>query len=247
MSVFPTSTQLSTLSSLPTQPQHLKNSDLRIAPPTTEQREYLQQQQIREAKRSLEIYFTHDDTIKRMNQVTHQHRKCVMSLKTSNSSIGSAAWFMWLWGQLSVVDRFDFNLKISQMLGVRPHDFFVQIFERNECPVIFYIESILQPLAERTFKTIERPEAKYLKSVSVMSQAFTVLHNPSQYKEQYRDFLREAYDVPANHRNLMMPLSTSTKLSTLSSLLTQLQDLTTHITSLHVQPLAISYSDTGSA
>ena len=64
-----------------------------------------------------------------------------MTLDSPDSSTGSAAWFMQLWNQLSRDDRQDFQSKIAQMLGVRPHDFFVQIFERNECPVIFYLLS----------------------------------------------------------------------------------------------------------
>ena len=226
MSVFPTSTQISTLSSLPTQPQHLKNSDLRIAPATPAQRQYIRDLGVLQAKRELEAYVTHNEFIKRMNQVTHHHRKCVTALDSSNSSTGSAAWFMQLWNQLSFDDELDFQSKIEEMLGVRPHDFCVDVTRRSECPVIFFLFSILNPLVERTFKRIQlSPANGYPEHVSVWQQAFTVLHNPSAHKEQYRDFLSEAYDLPTNHRSLMMPLSTSTKLSTLSSLLTQLQDL----------------------
>jgi hypothetical protein len=87
MSMLPTSTQLSTLSSVPTQIQHLNNSDLRVLPATPEQ---IQDWERREAKRELETYFTYSyGKIKSMNQVTHHHKKCVMTLQSSGSSIGN--------------------------------------------------------------------------------------------------------------------------------------------------------------
>lgn len=126
MSVLSTSTQLSTLSSSPTQIQHLNHSDLSILPATPQQRQYIQNWERRQGKRELEIYFTYNNgEIKTMNQVTHHHKKCVMTLQSSGSSTGSAAWFVPLWNQLSSDDRTDFQSNTGQMLGSTRNDFFV--------------------------------------------------------------------------------------------------------------------------
>jgi hypothetical protein len=224
--MLPTSTKLSTLSSVPTQLQHLNNSDLRIAPATPEQIQYMRDAGSREAKRSLLTFFTHSNhNIKKMNRIKHHHRKCVMTL-SSGSSVGEAGWFIQLWDESNRNDRADFVSNIGQMVGVGPTDFCVDVFTGPECPVIFYLLSILQPLVQRTFKPIQLPSSnRHPDIVGVWHQALDVLHNPSAHKDKYRDFLAEAYDMPANHKNLMMQLSTSMKLSTLSNLLTQLQDL----------------------
>lgn len=180
----------------------------------------------REAKRSLLTYFTHSNhNIKKMNRINHHHRKCVMTL-TSGSSVGNAGWFIQLWNELNMNDRADFVSSIGQMLGVGPTDFCVDVLIGSECPVIFYLLSILEPLTKMTFKAIWHISSTgRSKFEGVWEQAFIVLHNPSVHKDKYRDFLSKAYDMPANHRNLMMQPSTPTKLSTLSDLLTKLQGL----------------------
>ena len=179
--------------------------------------------------RSLQKYFTDSNAeMKRMNRVTYHSRKCVMSLQNSDSSTGSAAWFMKLWAPLSFQQKQEVQRNIEQTQPFEKGDFHVSVRPGNECPVVFYLLFVLQPLVLRTFTAHHTPSMNAYPIVhDHWQQALHVLHNPSLGNNEYRDFISLAYDkyVDFGDPLLRMPLSASTKLSALSDLLTQLQGL----------------------
>jgi len=189
------------------------------------------------ARMALEMYFIHDNTgdgnreMQRMNHVNNHYRKCVMTLRSSDSERGSAAWFTRLWISMQSDDQDAFELNVEQKYLFRQGDFHVSRGTHSECPVIFYLYSVLNPLVLRTFSThatvIHESALGILRSPqSRWTQAHHVLHNPSLGHNEYRSFLDEAYDAPENRGNPLLRMSlTATTNPTLSSLLTQLQAL----------------------
>lgn len=146
-----------------------------------------------------------------------------MNLQSSDSSKGSAAWFAPLWRILLPDDEEKFELHIEQSLGLSEGDFCGDVRAGSECVVIFYIVSILEPLVHRSFDDIKRPSVnEYPNIYSTWQRALDVLHNPSSDDDKYRIFQCFAYDDECEHGG--QSLTTSTKFSALSSLLTQLQD-----------------------
>ena len=212
------------------------------------------------ARLELEGYFIHGNTgdgnreMQRMNHVNNHYRKCVMTLQSSDSSnsyLGSAAWFTRQWQSLLRTDKDAFKSNIEQKYLLEEGDFHVDMdlsqgdsqamqyhvgrefnIKRDtqcECPVIFYLLSVLEPLVLRTFHghVAVNPHSTFHHRESPWQQALYVLHNPSFGHNEYRSFLDEAHDAPENRGNpfLMRPLTATANLSALSSLLTQLRAL----------------------
>ena len=170
-----------------------------------------------------------------------------MTLQSANSSTGSAAWFMKLWRQLSPRQKIEFRSNIEQTQRFEKGDFQVSVREKNECPVVFYLVWTLEPLVLKTFHAHRRPSVNQYPIVdSPWRQALFVLHNPSFGNNEYRNFICLAYDeyIDFGDPLLRMPLTTSTKLCELSSLLTQLQHLNnSDLRLLHECPEQIQYRE----
>jgi hypothetical protein len=171
----------------------------------------------------LKNYFTEEfvrnnSEMQRMNRVTNHYKKCVMTLE-------NPAWFVQLWVKMSFEHMKLFQSHIEEILGLSQKDFYVDVQTNKECPVIFYVKSTLEPLILRTFHTHEFIVASRTIAETPLYQALHVLHNPSLGQNEYRSFINEAYDAPENRGNplLMMPLTTTTNLSALSTLLAQLR------------------------
>ncbi len=180
-------------------------------------------QKSRDAMRQLETYFLRSKSeLRTLNQVKYHSRKCVVHLHSSHSNIGSASWFLSLWKHVLLEHQREFKSHIEQELGFKKGDFYINVWIFSEFPVIFYLNSILKPIVFRTFHANPDPNIG-----QPMYQALGVLHQPSFGNNEYRDFISIVYDEYIDFGNplLRTRLSTSTKLSTLSDLLTKLQGL----------------------
>jgi hypothetical protein len=172
--------------------------------------------------RQLETYLLRSKSeLRTLGQVKYHSRKCAVNLPSSHSNIGSASWFLSLWDDVLPRHQLEFRSHIQEKLGFQKGDFFINVWIFSECPVIFYLKSILQPLVDRRFQPHPNPIG------DPMYQALGVLHQPSFSNNEYRDFISIVYDKYIDFGNplLRARLSTSTKLSTLSDLLTKLQGL----------------------
>ena len=183
-----------------------------------------------EALHLLKTYFTADTSeMQRMNRVTNHYRKCVMTLQSSDSERGSTSWFSQMWQSLLRSDKAAFQSHIERKYLLKEGDFYVDFFIQSqcECPVIFYLFSVLDPLVQRTFRyrVTVNPHSNFPEPESTWHQALNVLHNPSLGHNEYRAFIGEAHDAPENRGNplLMMPLTATANLSALSTLLAQLR------------------------
>jgi hypothetical protein len=115
-------------------------------------------------RRELETYFIHNNTgdglreLKRMNHVNNHYRKCVMTLQSP--WLGGTRWFTKLWNSMVKDDEGHFCRDIEYNYGFNKGDFHVDIATFDECPVIFYLFSVLEPLVLRTF-TPHATETQY--------------------------------------------------------------------------------------
>jgi hypothetical protein len=167
------------------------------------------------AHRGLEKYFIHDNTgdglreMKRMNHVNNHYRKCVMTLQSP--WLGGTRWFMKLWDSMVRDDQNHFCRDIEQNYDFKEGDFYVEIATFDECPVIFYLLSVLEPLVLRTFKEHHIPSVNGIHAIEhPWHQVQGVLHNPSLGNNEYRAFLDEAYDALEDWGDplLRMPVKT---------------------------------------
>lgn len=155
-------------------------------------------------------YFRSNAEFQRMNRITYQYGKCVMTLPLGyQGREGTTAWFLQLWKQMPDRYKRDFEIAMSEMLPFsmpamhglpRRHEFRVDVLEAPsaEHVVIFYIMSGLERLAAETFQWHQQR--------SPFVQALALLHSPHP---EYRAFTAKAYDLEVEYgdRRLMMRLS----------------------------------------
>lgn len=196
------------LSSLLTQLQALNSSDLRLLPETPEQRQHrqwldrrevleLREQKAQQAFRAWRPNFINSNSeLHRMNKVTHHSRKCVMDLQSDGT------WFAQVWLYLSDAERDAFVSYIEGRLGLQEGDFRVDVKTPSECPVIFYLASVLKPLILSCFKPLPVgpptiPNNQHTESWhqdQAFAQAFAVLHSGFAQKGASQAFVVAAYD-----------------------------------------------------
>ena len=147
----------------------------------------------------------HVTDIMTMNTRKYRHTKCVATTEPEQGvsradiefplsitarivapevpSEGTKQWFLHRWAQLLPTDQEKFRIYMSGMLKLTdPLDFCVDVDEREGVTtvVIFYINSVLTPLAQR-----------YFRDADSMQQALTVLHRPDT---EYMAFRDDAFD-----------------------------------------------------
>ena len=148
------------------------------------------------ARQELQAYFISDMNttsgtrlLNRMRDDSGKIVKCVVTLRSSDSDTGSAAWFTRLWESMLHSDKGAFETDIELKYDFNPGDFHVSWSMFGQNPIIFYLKSVLEPLVFKYFQSPEIPNP--------WREATDLLHNTHNQtkKPQYVDFLREAFGV----------------------------------------------------
>ena len=146
------------------------------------------------------------EAIMTMNTLKYRHTKCVATTEPEQGvsragtdfhlviaprlvrpevpSDGTSQWFLYRWRKLLPPDQDKFRSYMSGVLKLTdPLDFCVDVDEREgvTTAVIFYINSVLTPLAQRYFKSNAEP----------LQQALAHLHRPDA---EYMAFRDDAFD-----------------------------------------------------
>ena len=120
----------------------------------------------------LKAYFKDNVTLNRMNKTERGNTKCVMCLSNRQQVRGYEAWFLLRWDVLNDTQQYDFRCFVGRMLNLDPPSlFFVDVRRGSPRVVIFYIQPLLQTLAEKWF--YPRPAHRYR-----LEDALNVLHDP---------------------------------------------------------------------
>ena len=145
-----------------------------------------------------------------MNTRKYRHTKCVATTEREQGVVrantehplliaasivapdvpseGTEQWFLYRWAQLLPQDKENFRSYMSGALNLTdPLDFCVDVDERAgvQTVVIFYINSVLTPLAQQ-----------YFRNVDSLQQALAVLHRPDT---EYMAFWYDAVDHHEEH------------------------------------------------
>lgn len=166
-------------------------------------------------------YFRDNQEFQRMNKITYQYQKCVMTLpsESKGNEEGTTSWFLKLDKRLSWDDRFTFQPKMSNMLGcTRKTDFAVSVCKGSTHPVVFYIASILKKLALETFSPYHHQRTQAMDHREPFWHALHILHDPHP---EYRAFTIKTYDLYEEYL-IDSKLNTRTPTLDLSTLLAKL-------------------------
>ena len=120
----------------------------------------------------LKSYFKDNATFNRMNKTERGNTKCAMSLSNRHTRQGTEVWFLLRWNTLNATQQHDFRCFVGRKLNLEPASLFcVDVRPKSARVVLFYIQPLLQKLADAWFHP--RPEHRYR-----LEDALDVLHDP---------------------------------------------------------------------
>ena len=129
----------------------------------------------------LKAYFKTNAVLNAMNKTARGNTKCVMCLSNRQQRRGYEAWFLLRWNILSEHDQYDFRVFVGRQLSLQdPSLFRVAVRQGSPRVVIFYIEPLLQTLANDWFHP--RPAHRYR-----LEDALDILHNPQPADNLFRN------------------------------------------------------------